>query len=283
MNAAALQLDPVLSDPEPFLGMRPALPGEFFGGLAISEENFGGPTGVLQGASFKTDEVGRIEELIHEHIVSRVRPLGAEAAKLVSQTSLDKYHLISDRVCQLTSSDVSYAALFSKASRILSDKTVQEIKKMSFFDYLREGFKDYYLSDEEKIGYEQIAFRIVRPRAREDVGSLHKDKWFWEYYNFQLPPDRARAKVWTQICGDPKQSGLLLCPGSHRAPGGFKVSNEGGKLMFISQLDKTLPIKRFAGNLGDTVMFNYGNLHTGSLNTSDISRVSIEITVMFKI
>lgn len=283
MSAVFSQFDPVLSDPEPFLGMHPALPSEFFAGQEISEENFGGATGVLQGASFQDQDVRRIEELIHEHIISRVRPLSEEAATLISKTSLDKYHLIADRVCELASSDISHAALFSKASRILSDKTVQEIKKMSFFGYLQEGFKDYYLSDEEKIGYEQIAFRVVRPHAREDVGSLHRDHWFWEYYNFELPSDRARAKVWTQICGDPKQSGLLLCPGSHRVPGGFDVSKESGKLMFISKLDNNLPIKRFDGNLGDTVMFNYRNLHTGSLNTSAFTRVSIEITVMFKV
>jgi hypothetical protein len=278
----AQDFDPVLSDPLPFTKLRPTSPSDFFAEKPKNEMNFGGKDGVIQGNSFSKQETARIEKLIHQHIIERIGQLSSEAGKLVAGTELENYHLIANQVCEMISPEASYASLFSKGSRILAKNAVQEIKEMSFFDYLTQGFANYYLSDEENIGHEQICFRIVRPNERDDVGSLHRDRWFWEHYGFALPEGWGRAKVWTQICGDPEQSGLLLSPGSHLVDGGFKISNNSGKLMFISELDKNLPINRFSGNLGDTVMFNYGNLHTGSLNKSSTSRVSIEITVIFK-
>lgn len=147
---------------------------------------------------------------------------------------------------------------------------------------MRTAFGPFTLSDEENIGYEQICFRIVRPQQREDVGALHRDSWFWEHYDFKIPKGKGRAKVWTQLCGEPREAGLLLCPGSHLAPGGFKAETIGGKLIFVSEVDESLPLRRFYGSHGDTIMFNYDTLHTGSLNRGDLSRVSIEITILFE-
>jgi hypothetical protein len=266
--------DAVLFEPQPLENIGPLPPEDVFFGAPRSEAAFGGAAGILQGPAFTADELDRLRKLIKEQLVENARRLSPQAAADIESVELDRYHSVADRY--------EHAKLLSKLGRILSAKAVDEIKQMSFFDYVRRAFGPFYLSDEEVIGHEQICFRVVRPNRREDVGSLHRDTWFWDYYKFPVPEGKSRVKVWVPVCGEQERAGLLLAPESHKQPAPYYTQSVNGKLTFIPNFDvNQIGLQRFCGSPGDPIMFNHDTLHVGSLNRGEGCRVSFELTVMF--
>jgi hypothetical protein len=254
----------------------PMLPAEeVFSGALPSEKAFCGEAGLLKGPSFTLDELQEIREIIKWHLIQTASKLSPRGADAIADSELDEYHLVSSRI--------DHSRLLSKKSRILPKRAVEKIKGMSFFDYVRRAVGPFYLSDEEGVGHEQICFRIVRPNRREDVGSLHRDSWFWDYYGFHTPACTGRGKVWVAVCGKPGLAGLLLAPGSQHFPAPYHTETVNGKLLFVPDFDiDSVGLRRYCGGLGEPILFNYNTLHVGSLNHAAQCRVSFELTVMFK-
>ena len=75
------------------------------------------------------------------------------------------------------------------------------------------------ITDEEKLGYGNIYWRIVRPNQPRDIGALHRNSWFWEIDKTQFLPSCKfkRLKVWISIYTKPGESGLLIIPKSHKS------------------------------------------------------------------
>jgi hypothetical protein len=266
--------DAVMIEPPTLRDIGPFPPEQVFFGAPRSEQAFCGPIGLLQGPSFAPDELARIRDLIKARLVENAHQLSPQAATDIDATTLAQYHTVADRH--------DHSKLLSKRGRILSAEAVDEIKQMSFFDYARKAFGPLSLSDEEGIGHEQICFRIVRPNRREDVGSLHRDSWFWDYYKFPVPAGKSRAKVWVPVCGTADLAGLLLAPGSHKLPAPYYTETTNGKLAFVPDFDiDAIGLQRYCGAPGAPVMFNYDTLHVGALNRADTCRVSFEITILF--
>ena len=275
MSAAGTWNDLVLHEAPPLRDIGPFPSADIFFGATRSEAAFGGALGLAQGPSFKPEERARIETLIKSQLIENARKLSSKAASSLEGVALSDYHKAVD--------DHDHGKLLSKLGRVLTKPAVDEIRQMSFFDYVRDAFGPYYLSDEENLGHEQICFRIARPDRREDVGSVHRDAWFWDHFGFPVPAGVNRAKAWVQVCGASSEAGLLLAPGSHRLPAGFSTETIDGKLTFTPDVDlQTVNLHRFLGNPGDPIMFNYGVLHVGSLTRGETSRVSFEITIMFR-
>ena len=271
------RLDAVLVEPPHWQPIGPLLPEDIFFGAPASEAAFCGPAGLLQGHSFTAPDLNRIRELIIARIVENAHELSSHAAADIESTDLEQYHTVSDRH--------DHSKLLSKLGRILPKKMVDEIKQMSFFDYVRKAFGPFYLSDEEGIGHEQICFRIVRPNRRDDVGSLHRDSWFWDYYKFPVPAGISRAKAWVPVCGMPNLAGSLLAPGSHKGAAPYRTTMVNGKLTFVPGFPDvaTIGLQRYCGSPGGARdVLNHDTLHVGSLNRADSCRVSFEVTIMFQ-
>lgn len=238
-----------------------------------SEFNFGGERGFFVGAQFSNDEIISIRSEIKSHLVGRAFTISRDYANLIDANELSHYHSYCDPEL--------HPKMFSKMGRILPDESVKKISKFSVFDYLSDCFGDFELSDEEGLGYQQISFRIVRPNNRADVGDPHRDVWFWESLRIPNIENKKRAKLWFMIDGDPSVSGLILAPGSHRIDIPYALNNVGGRNRFDSDIAQQVPYQRFAGPIGQTVMFNYGCLHAGTVNYGDQCRISCEMTIMF--
>jgi hypothetical protein len=267
--------DAVLIEPPVLQAEGPLPPEQVFYSAPPSEKAYCGPAGLLKGPSFTSDEVRDIREIIKRHVIETAHELSPKTADAIEEAELDDYHLISG--------EVDHSKLLSKKGRILPKAAVDAIKQMSFFDYVRKAVGPFYLSDEEGIGHEQICFRIVRPNRREDVGSLHRDSWFWDYYGFHTPQGIGRGKVWVAVGGEPGLAGLLLAPGSQSIPAPYHTKTVNGKLAFVPDFDvDRIGLQRYCGGLGEPVMFNYDTLHVGSLNRAERCRVSFEVTIMFK-
>lgn len=266
---------PRAAPPESALGCTGPLPPEaLFFGHPRSEAAFGGPAGVAQAPAVAADELARIGELIKAQLVDNARALSASTANAIADAPLAQYHQVV--------SDVQHTQLLAKRHRILSAKAVAEIKQMSVFDYFRRAFGPCYLSDEENIGHEQICFRLARPNRGSDIGSVHRDAWFWDHLGFPVPAGISRTKMWMPVCISPGTAGLLLIPGSHRYPRDYRVEVVDGKLAFASLGDINRDeLCGYYGGPGDPILFNYGVLHVGAVTRGEICRVSIETTVMY--
>src|SRR6185437_2434374 len=134
------RLDAVLVEPPQWQPIGPLPPEDIFFGAPRSEAAFCGPSGLLQGPAFTAAELERIRELIKERIVENAHALSSHAAADIEAADLEQYHTASNRH--------DHSKLLSKLGRILPKKMVDEIKQMSFFDYVREAFGPFYLSDE---------------------------------------------------------------------------------------------------------------------------------------
>jgi hypothetical protein len=274
-QAIAARRDAVLIEPPVLQPVGPLPPDGIFFGAPRSEKAFCGEAGLLKGPAFTAEELVTIRALIKQHLVETAHGFSSHAADAIANSELEQYHLISK--------EVDHSKLLSKKGRILPKDTVDIIKQMSFFDYVEKAMGPFYLSDEEGIGHEQICFRIVRPDRREDVGSLHRDSWFWDYYNFNVPPGIGRGKVWVAVGGEPGLAGLLLAPGSQKIAAPYHTETVNGKLAFVPDFDiDQIGLQRYCGDLGEPVLFNYDTLHVGSLNRAEQCRVSFEVTIMFK-
>lgn len=266
----------VVLEQAPYLeGIGPLPPEKVFSGQPRSEAAFGGERGLLQGPAFTATELETIRELIKAQLIENAYRTSPALASAIADMPLRNYHEVA--------TDDDHPRLLSKRGRILSAAAVDVVKQMSFFDYVRAAFGTFYLSDEEAVGHEQICFRIARPNRREDVGTLHRDSWFWQYFGFPVPEGISRVKVWVPVCGDPTNAGLLLAPGSHLRPAGYRTETVDGKLGFIPEADPTeVALYRYRGEAGQPIMFNYDLLHVGALTRGAESRVSFEITIMFR-
>ena len=97
-----------------------------------------------------------------------------------------------------------------------------------------------------------------------------------------VPEGRNRTKVWIGLDVEPEKNGLMLVPGSHKLDYGFSAFNLGNKIKFEPDFDPgVLPYATFPGQSGAAVVFNYGTLHIGKLNTAATSRVSVEFTILY--
>ena len=270
VNFAVELNPPTLKD----IGVLP--PEDLFFGKPRTELNFGGKDGLRQGPAFSPEELGKIRSLVHDHLVGLAEQVSPDMGNKMASTSLENYHQVANAY--------PHAQMLAKSGRIMSAKDVATIRSMSFFDYMAKALgEDFYLSDEDGTGHEQICLRIVRPNVRDDVGSLHRDSWFWDVYEWPVPAGWARVKTWVPIVVSPLQSGLLLAKGSHLIDAPYHTDHLGDKFVFVPEFDPTkIGIERYSGNAGEPIMFGYDNLHCGTINRADFCRVSIEITFMFR-
>jgi hypothetical protein len=274
---SGVALDPTLVEPRAWSGIDTPPASGLLGPAVRDERLFGGALGVIAAPSLTPAEALRLKALIKERMIRCAREAGEKRVDLLEGVPLERYHEVADHI--------DHRTLLSKRGRILPKDIVDEILTMSLFDYVREAFgDDCYLSDEEQVGHQQVCMRIVRPNKREDVGSLHQDDWFWQHNSWPVPAGWGRIKIWIPVCVQPRHAGLLLAAGSHRMASPYKTEMQNGKLAFVPDgFDPgALDLRRWEGQAGHGVMFNYRTLHVGSLNRGTETRVSVEVTVMYR-
>lgn len=249
--------------------------GAIFPKNLFKENEFGGETGIVKGKKFSVSEIQEIKDLISEHLANIIKAQSPFIASEFINRGLQNYHLSID--------DLIHSKCLAKSARTLPENSCKKIQQMSFFNYLNELIGNFHLADEEGVGHQQITFRITRPNKKEDVGSMHRDSWFWEQHGFKVAQDHGRFKCWTQIEGEPRKSGLILMPGSHREQLDYTVQKNNNKLSFAigSKYDETR-LRQYCESLGSPVMFNHDVLHGGSVNHGQYCRVSFELTIVFK-
>ena len=192
--------------------------------------------------------------------------------------SIQEYHKISHLL--------KHSEIWSKSSRVLPEEFALWFIKSDFARSLSEKYGEFYISDEDNLGWPNIYWRLVRPHEKGDIGPLHRDSWFWELNNdFPVPKyDFYRLKVWLPIFTEIGLNGLLLEPFSQKRD---DIEWSGEKRHGINKPKLISPLSKFNPKLidaipGNSIVFNDKLIHGGALNKGSKCRVSVEFTMIIK-
>lgn len=178
---------------------------------------------------------------------------------------------------------ISHEKIWTKLNRMLDKKTSEFFIKSKYYESLKNELNVIEISDEEKLGYPNLYWRIVRTNRIDDIGPLHRDEWFW-----LLNPEsirkfpHKRIKVWIPIIIETNLNGLIVVPHSQKdntIKWGTFEKGKAYKPRLTSQINeenkKLLPTKE-----KDTVIFHDKLLHGGAKNNGKFPRVSLEFTLL---
>ena len=237
--------------------------------------------GYFSEISINDNEFKFLKESISSQWLSRIYSTSQEVwEKVIEQNiQIEDYHIFSDAI--------NHQKLWPKQFRILEKSFFEKFLETNFFATLKKIFGEIQISDEEKLGFGNIYWRLVRPNQKNDIGPFHRDSWFWEL-NKDFPRPKypfKRIKVWIAISTEIGKSGLLVEEDSHKR----KDINYEGKfkdgVMKPLLLDKadSLDMKLLTTKPGDVIIFNDDLIHGGALNKGEKTRVSVEFTLLKKI
>lgn len=231
-----------------------------------------GNPGYITGLRLSPDDLELIKKLIAQHLTQQLEIIAPNKVGLFNATPLDMYHSISDQL--------PHDQLLTRQSRILSQNAINAIRTTSLLQQIENILGPFDISDEEGVGRESISMRMVRPGVNSDVGSLHADDWFWQLYNFPLSEAKSRIKIWIPIYCEKGKSGLMLSPNSHLREWKYEVIDRAGMKKPLLSPEEKPELYIFQSNPGDAVIFNYHLLHGGMVTSGELTRVSIEFTIL---
>jgi len=251
------------------------------GGLDLKRKIFETP-GYSADVRLGADELEVFRSAITEQWMWVIAAQHPDLAPRFQQAGLPNYHTLSHLI--------DHETLWPKKNRCLPFESCQRIKTLSFLQTLKEELGDFELSDviyddSCEAGREEIYWRLVRPDAPSDVGSMHADKWF---HSFMAADDRAfplgsrTVKIWIPIYSVAGKNGLLIVPNSHLKEWRYHgVPGRGGMKPQIDEDVDTLGAQLMLTDPGNLLIFNEGTLHGGAVNRGGQTRVSAEITMVF--
>jgi hypothetical protein len=250
--------------------------------LGLKDQVFG-DAGFSADLKLEKEELDLFRHYINAHFLSVIRTHYPALSTYSEKMGIENYHLFSDQV--------DHQKLWSKTNRVLPKEFVHHLKQLSFIKTLKEEFGDFLLSDiydvKQHYGHEEVYWRIVRPQAKKDVGSLHKDKWFHGAFNSgygMYKEDEVTVKVWIPIFCEKGKSGLAIAKGSHLREWKYHTEMHNGFVCPIPDEDlsdaNAALIPTEAGNI---LLFNEGILHGGVMNAGEKTRVSAEITMVMQV
>lgn len=241
----------------------------------VDEALENGP-GFYLGLKLRDDELKIIRDLVENQWLSNIHKVTPINSSIFSNNGLEKYHE-NDHL-------LSHALSWPKATRILPKKAIDVIRATSFFKKLEEVYGAFDISDEEDVGYEEIYWRLVRPKKPSDVGPLHADSWFWDLGHGKMPANvKKRVKVWLALFCEPGLNGLRLVPESQKKEWRYRGEyRDGFSKPQIEENEADLTIELAYTKPGDAIIFHDKLLHGGAINQGESTRVSIEFTIFVK-
>ena len=223
--------------------------------------------------SLSIEELKILKKIIRDQYLNRIKKYKLEYHTGFKEKEMNSYHELSHLI--------DHKEFWPKNFRCLNQKSINRIKKFSFMSEIKSQFGEFYISDEDNIGREEIYWRLVRPENSNDVGPLHADVWFWEL-NYPKSIKDKRIKVWIPIFCDVSDTGFRFLPNSHKESWNYEKKFKDGKYKPIFEIDESkIKIEKFKGKPGDIIIFNDRLLHGGYTTTSK-TRVSLELTIIIK-
>lgn len=230
-----------------------------------SEEGFS--TGSLINS-----DLNKMRSIVQKHYEKTLINEGKVSLGKVAETPLEEYHKISNLV--------NHEKLWIKQNRVLSLDLFNELMELDFFKTINETLPEYFISDEEELGFPCITWRLVRPLPFNDVGPIHADEWFWKLGHGRMPKNCSRIKIWFSIFNEKGLNGLVYGPSTHLQNFEYKSVKRHGINKPVFDQDKyDLGLLLFQSSPGDFIMFNDKLLHGGKVG-GDKTRISLEFTLI---
>ena len=216
-----------------------------------------------------------LRQLIYDQWLGHIKIIAPEHVKRFEEIGMERYHEASHLL--------DHGTIWPKKVRILPKSAVDEIRKMNFINQLEEYFGFFEISDEENVGHEEIYWRLVRPKEKNDAAPIHADAWFWELGHSTTPNNRIRIKVWIGIYVKKGFNGFVYIPGSQNKEWAYRsVLKDGFNKPVIEVAVDSLNPVLFNGEPGDAIIFHDRLLHGGAVGRGDFTRVSLEFTMFVK-
>lgn len=174
-----------------------------------------------------------------------------------------------------------HGKVWHKGSRSLGPAAVTSLSATDFFSHLRRLFGEFQISDEEQYGWPNVYWRLVRPGNR-DIGTMHADKWFWDLGHGHMPDGYFRVKLWMALLTSAGQSGLRVVPDSQKKHDWRYHGEQRGNMQkpVIDEPEEELDILNLESQAGDIVLFHDELLHGGMPGKDDLTRLSLEFTLL---
>lgn len=234
--------------------------------------------GYVISAILSNNDLLELRSRINKQILHVLREVNPKTLDLIggADDPLGMYHTID--------SGNEHGSNWVKTNRMLSEEDTFWFEACESIYNLRMKFNCSCISDEEYIGRSNYYWRLTRPIAKEDVGPIHRDEWFWilnNNFNADLRGLK-RIKVWIAIQTVPGKNGLLVQPYSHRRQ---DLEWEGictdsiNKPILLTHIDPS-SMQLLDTPPGYGVIFHDKLLHGGALNQAVQCRCSIEFTML---
>ncbi len=213
-----------------------------------------------------------LRAMVRDQWLSRMQEIQPDEFERFKTIPMDHYH----RFCD----GFDHKSLWTKYSRMLSERDVETIKKLDFIKTLECKLGKFVISNEDRRGCEEIYWRIIRP-GNMDVGAMHADGWFWDMYDWPSIPGRERIKVWISLYTVKGKNGLRIIPNSQKKlDWKFRAEKRDGVLKPVFYEDEAkLDIIPAPLEPGDIIVFHDLLVHGGMVSTVDRTRVSLEMTL----
>src|SRR3990167_1540414 len=221
-------------------------------------------------------ELESLRRMIRMQWLYRLQLLVPEHINQFDECGIERYHELAHLI--------DHSKAWPKTSRVLPREAAHVIQQMNFFKEMEDEFGEIKIADEEKLGWENIYWRLVRP-GQTDFGSLHTENWFVQlrYYGSEINDQtREKVKIWISIHSTPGKNGLMVVPKSHRKKDWrwHAIDLYGQKKPVIDEDVAMLNPSLLPTEPGRAVIFNYDLLHGGAANCADKTRISVEFTFL---
>ncbi len=240
------------------------------------KEQVSGAAGFFSGLSLTASELESVRSAIRDQWLETIRAAAPDQVEAFAALGLDRYH---ER-----SHVLDHQAVWPKSARILPASGVALMRSTGLFRRLEAEYGPVVISDEERVGREEVYWRLVRPGQPSDVGPLHADGWFWDLEEHDCtPPGSQRIKVWIAVYAEPGLSGLRLVPGSHLKQYRYAAEVRGGRRKpIILEDESALAPQTAPTEPGQAIVFHDRLLHGGALTRGRLTRVSVEFTLFVR-
>ena len=238
-------------------------------------QDVNGTEGYSTKLQLDSSDLDRLRQMIRMQWLYRLQLLAPQQLHQFDELGIENYHQLSHLI--------EHSTAWPKTARVLPREAIAIIRKMDFFKQLESELGPFQISDEEHLGWENIYWRLVRP-GKNDLGSLHTDKWFWDIGGYGKVADfpHERLKIWIAIHTTPGKNGLLISPASHLKKD-WKWHSEvryGLNKPVIDEPIENINLVLLPLASGETVVFHDELIHGGAANTAETTRVSIEFTLL---
>src|SRR3990167_5508336 len=119
------------------------------------------------------------QKMIRCQWLYRLQLLVPKEVHKFDQIGIERYHELAHLI--------DHAKAWPKTSRVFPKEAVSIVQQMDFYQALETEFGEIIIPDEEKLGWENIYWRLVRP-GKTDFGGLHTENWFVSlgYYGSEI-------------------------------------------------------------------------------------------------